>query len=121
MNGKGSKRRPGKIPKDCPLWKNHKPAFLKTEEELAQNTGQFVMVDGEFVRGVNRKMDNNLMTSMSFGRHRGQQAEQMAKYAEDGISGPVGYNKAGDLVYEGGYKTQKRLVKYHGQGKLGID
>ncbi len=119
---KGSRRRQGKIPDNCPLWKDYKPPYLKTEAELAAGTGHFVLDGaGNLVRGHTVKMDNNTMKSVSFGRHRGQQKEQLAQYDKDGITGPVGYDSGGALIFEGGYQTQKRLVEYHGQGKLGID
>ena len=50
--GKGSKRRPGKIPADCPLWKGYKPSWQKSEKELSGNTGRFVLVGDRLVKNV---------------------------------------------------------------------
>ena len=52
MNGKGSTRRPGRIPDDCPIYAGKKPAYQKIAEELEANTGRFRLKDGKLIKNV---------------------------------------------------------------------
>ncbi|RLI71220.1 hypothetical protein DRO91_05850 [Candidatus Heimdallarchaeota archaeon] len=117
--GKGSKRRPGVMPADSPIWKGHKPAYLKSEDELC--SGRFVMVDGELVPGHVRVDDVSLMTSVTFGRHRGEQAAELERLHKNGITEAIGYDAGGALLFSGGYQAQKKIAKFYGDGMLGID
>jgi len=120
MSGKGDRNRSGQLPDDCVLWKDKKPAYLKTEAELEESSGTYVLRNGKLVKGSMRQADTRLMESVTFGRTKPEQARQLKILHKAGIEEAVGYSPAGGLLFTGGLKTQKKLCRHYGKGVLEI-
>ena len=123
MSGKGDRNRSGSLPDDCFLWRDKKPSYLKTEAELEESSGVFVLSgNGELVKAGVGEISNNdatLMTSITFGRTRGEQVSELARLKKAGINA-VGYDKGGGLQFRGGLTTQKKLCKFYSDGVLDV-
>ena len=90
---------------------------------MANKTGRYVMRNGRLTRarvGEIRKADTALMTSVTFGRNKGERKEELVRLKKNDIDA-VGYDKGGALQFRGGLRTQKKLCKFYGDGKHALD